>query len=81
MNVAALHRIYQSPAIELAGELQAACAALPAAATTMYAKVSVADRHALDGLERLAERAEGLRRLAMRTRDALMRETHPKNVA
>jgi len=77
MNLAVLQRLYSAPPIELAGELQAACAALPAASATVYAKVNDLDRTALDMLERLAERVEGIRRLAMRTREALARETNP----
>jgi len=81
MNVALLQRLYSAPPIELAGELQAACAALPAAASTAYRKVSTLDRSGLDALERLAERANGIARLAMRTREALARETSPPNAA
>lgn len=81
MNIAVLQRLYSTPALELAGELQGACAALPAAAAVLYQKVSDADRVALDQLERLAERAEGIRRLAMRTREALARETDPSRAA
>jgi len=77
MNLAVLQRLYSAPPIELAGELQAACAALPAASTMVYAKVNDVDRAALDMLERLAERAEGIRRLAMRCREAFARETNP----
>jgi hypothetical protein len=81
MNVALLQRLYAAPPIELAGELQAACAALPAAASTAYGKVRDLDRTGLDLLERLAERGEGIRRLAMRTREALARETNSPNAA
>lgn len=81
MNVALLQRLYAASSLELAGELQAACAALPSAATTVYTKVNDLDRVALDMLERLAERAEGIRRLAMRTREALARETDPPRAA
>lgn len=81
MNVTLLQRLYSAPPIELAGELQAACAAMPAAAATVYAKVNDIDRTALDMLERLAERADGIHRLAMRTREALARETDPSHIA
>jgi len=81
MNVALLQRLYAASSLELAGELQAACDALPAAAATVYAKVNDLDRTALDMLERLAERADGIRRLAMRTREAQARETNPPQAA
>lgn len=81
MNVALLQRLYSAPANDLADELQAACAALPAAAATVSVKVNDRDRTALDMLERLAERADGIRRLAMRTREALAREVNPPHAA
>ncbi len=81
MNVALLQKLHATPALELAGELQGACGALPGAATTIYGRVTDKDRAALDMLERLAERAEGIRRLAMRTREALKREAEPQQAA
>jgi len=81
MNIATLQALHATPAVQLASELQGACAAIPAAATTAQASVSRADRASLDQLERLAERAEGIRRLAMLTRQAMARETDRPTVA
>lgn len=85
MNVAALQAMHATPAVELASELQGACAGIAAAATTVQASVSRNDRAALDQLERLAERGSGIARLAMLTRSALQRdlarETDPPRAA
>ena len=77
MNIAHLQAIYAAPSIELAGQLVSAVDALPAAALSANTLVHDGDRTALDLLERIAERAGGIQRLAMRTREAMLRERAP----
>ena len=77
MNVASLaplQALYAAPSIEVSSQLVAACDALPAAAVKANTLVHDRDRTALDLLERIAERAGGIQRLAMRVRTAMMRE-------
>ena len=75
MNIADLHQVHYSvPAATLSAQMVDACDALPTAANTANRLVQDKDRAALEMLDRIAERAEGLRRLALRTREIYARE-------
>jgi hypothetical protein len=58
-------------------EVVAAGEGFPDAVRTVARLARDGDRSALDALERLAERAEGLRRHALLAREAIIREREP----
>jgi hypothetical protein len=69
VNVAAMR-----PARDMLAEIVEAGDAMPLAVRTADRLARDGDRGALDALDRLAERAEGLRRHALLAREALVRE-------
>jgi hypothetical protein len=69
VNVALMRR-----SSDYLAEIVAAADALPLAVRTTDRLARDGDRGALDALDRLAERAEGLRRHALLARGALVRE-------
>jgi hypothetical protein len=82
MNAASLQQqLYVASPESLAAQLVEAIDALAPAATTAHRLAVDHDRIALGLLERLAERLEGARRLAMHTRAALARDTDPHRIA
>jgi hypothetical protein len=62
------------PARDMLAEIVEAGDAMPRAVRNADRLARDGDRGALDALDRLAERAEGLRRHALLAREALMRE-------
>ena len=66
--------VFMRPARQMLDEIVSAADAMPLAVRTADRLARDGNRSALDALERLAERAEGLRRHALLAREALIRE-------
>jgi hypothetical protein len=71
---ASIEKAHNRPSRDLLQELGAACNALPSAVHETARLARDRDRSALDRLERIAERAEGIRRCALLARQALQEE-------